>query len=73
MSIEEKAQLIDAITKRIASPKQYTMDSESITMDSADDLAKLIKLLKQVDTQDGIHSKGSPFRVSVCKNNSTII
>jgi hypothetical protein len=73
MSIEEKAQIIEAITKRMVSPKQYTLDGESITMDSPDDLAKLIKLLQQVDSDQNGKSKGSPFRVSVCRNNSTII
>lgn len=72
MSTEEKALIIEAITKRMASPKNYMLDGESITMDSPDDLAKLIKMLQQMDSQDGGTTKGSPFRVSVCRNNPPI-
>jgi len=73
MTEDLKKQVLEAIAKRIASPKQYVMDGESITMDSPDDLAKLIKMLKEADeAADGKNSGKAPFKVSVCRTNSTI-
>lgn len=69
MTEETKKAIMEAILKRMASPKQYTMDGESITTDSPDDLAKLIKLLEATEEPK---KSNSPFKISVCKNNSPI-
>ena len=63
--------ILEALMKRLSSPKQYTMDSESITMDTPDDIAKLIRMLKQ--EQEGQKPKASPFRIAVCRNNAPYI
>lgn len=62
--------ILDAIVKRLSSPKNYTFDSESITMDTPDDIAKLIRMLKQ--EEEGKKPKTSPFRIAVCRNNAPI-
>ena len=72
MTTETKKQIIEAITKRMASPKQYSLDGESITMDTPEDLAKLIQLLQQAEDA-GTAPKRTPFRVAVCTPNSPII
>ena len=62
--------ILEALQKRLSSPKQYTMDGESITMDTPDDIAKLIRMLKQ--EEEGKKPKTSPFRIAVCRNNAPI-
>lgn len=62
--------ILEALQKRLNSPKQYTMDGESITMDTPDDIAKLIRMLKQ--EEEGKKPKTSPFRIAVCRNNAPI-
>lgn len=57
--------------KRLSSPKSYTMDGESITMDSPEDIAKLLRMIKQADGDRKQNS--SPFKISVCNNNSPCI
>ena len=63
--------ILEALLKRLNSPKQYTMDGESITMDTPDDIAKLIRMLKQ--EEEGQKPKTSPFRIAVCRNNPPCI
>ena len=63
--------ILEALLKRLSSPKQYSMDGESITMDTPDDIAKLIRMLKQ--EQEGQKPKASPFRIAVCRNNPPCI
>jgi hypothetical protein len=70
MTEDTKKAIMEAIMKRMASPKQYTMDNESILMDTPDDLAKLIKMLEATEEPK---KSNSPFKIAVCKNNSPII
>ena len=63
--------ILEALLKRLNSPKQYTMDGESITMDTPEDIAKLMRMVRQADG-DGRQSP-SPFRISVCRNNPPCI
>lgn len=63
--------ILEALLKRLNSPKSYTMDGESITMDTPDDIAKLIRMLKQ--EEEGQKPKASPFRIAVCRNNAPYI
>lgn len=70
MESTEKS-ILDALLKRLNSPKSYTMDGESIVMDSPEDLAKLMRMIKQAE---GAGTKNaSPFKISVCNNNSPCI
>lgn len=63
--------ILEALLKRLNSPRQYTMDGESITMDTPEDIAKLMRMVRQADG-DRMRSP-SPFRVSVCRNNPPCI
>ena len=63
--------ILEALLKRLNSPKSYTMDGESITMDTPDDIAKLIRMLKR--EEEGRRPKTSPFRIAVCRNNPPCI
>lgn len=63
--------ILDALLKRLNSPKQYTMDGESITMDSPEDIAKMLRMIRQAE---GAGTKNaSPFKIAVCNNNSPCI
>ena len=63
--------ILEALLKRLNSPKQYTMDSESITMDTPEDIAKLMRMVRQADGDR--KQSPSPFRISVCRNNPPCI
>ena len=63
--------ILEALLKRLNSPKQYTMDSESITMDTPEDIAKLMRMVRQADGDR--RQSPSPFKVSVCRNNPPCI
>ena len=63
--------ILEALLKRLNSPKQYTMDGESITMDTPEDIAKLMRMVRQADGDR--RQSPSPFRVSVCRNNPPCI
>lgn len=63
--------ILEALLKRLNSPKSYTMDSESITMDTPEDIAKLLRMVRQADGDR--KQSPSPFKVSVCKNNPPCI
>ena len=63
--------ILEALLKRLSSPKQYSMDGESITMDTPDDIAKIIRMLKH--EEEGQKPKTSPFRIAVCRNNPPCI
>ena len=70
MESAEKS-ILNALLKRLNSPKSYTFDGESIVMDSPEDLAKLMRMIKQAE---GAGTKNaSPFKISVCDNNSPCI
>ena len=63
--------ILEALLKRLNSPKQYSIDGESITMDTPEDIAKLMRMVRQAD---GDRKQGpSPFRISVCRNNPPCI
>ena len=62
--------ILDALLKRLNSPKSYTMDGESIVMDSPEDLAKLMRMIKQAE---GGTKNASPFKIAVCNNNPPCI
>ena len=63
--------ILDALLKRLNSPKQYTMDGESITMDTPEDIAKLMRMIRQAE---GAGTKNaSPFKIAVCRNNPPCI
>ena len=63
--------ILEALLKRLNSPKQYTMDGESITMDTPEDIAKLMRMVRQADGDR--RQSPSPFKVSVCRNNPPCI
>ena len=63
--------ILEALLKRLNSPKSYTMDGESITMDTPEDIAKLMRMVRQADGDR--RQSPSPFRVSVCRNNPPCI
>ena len=63
--------ILEALLKRLNSPKQYSMDGESITMDTPEDMAKLMRMIKQADGDRKQNS--SPFKISVCRNNPPCI
>lgn len=63
--------ILEALLKRLNSPKQYTMDGESITMDTPEDIAKLMRMVMQADGDR--KQSPSPFKVSVCRNNPPCI
>lgn len=63
--------ILDAIVKRLSSPKSYTFDSESITMDTPEDIAKLMRMVRQADGDR--KQSPSPFKISVCRNNPPCI
>lgn len=63
--------IMEALLKRLNSPKSYTMDGESITMDSPEDIAKLLRMIKQADGAGKQNS--TQFKISVCNNNSPCI
>ena len=63
--------ILEALLKRLNSPKSYTMDGESITMDTPEDIAKLMRMVRQADGDR--RQSPSPFKVSVCRNNPPCI
>ena len=63
--------ILEALLKRLNSPKQYTMDGESITMDTPEDIAKLLRMVRQADGDR--RQSPSPFKISVCRNNPPCI
>ena len=63
--------ILEALLKRLNSPKSYTMDGESITMDTPEDIAKLMRMVRQADVDR--KQSPSPFKVSVCRNNPPCI
>ena len=63
--------ILEALLKRLNSPKSYTMDGESITMDTPEDIAKLMRMVRQADGDR--KQSPSPFKVSVCRNNPPCI
>ena len=63
--------ILEALMKRLNSPKQYTMDGESITMDTPEDIAKLMRMVRQADGDR--RQSPYPFKVSVCRNNPPCI
>ena len=63
--------ILEALLKRLNSPKSYTMDGESITMDTPEDIAKLMRMVRQADGDR--RQSPSPFRISVCRNNPPCI
>lgn len=63
--------ILEALLKRLNSPKIYTMDGESITMDTPEDIAKLMRMVRQADGDR--RQSPSPFKVSVCRNNPPCI
>ena len=63
--------ILEALLKRLNSPKQYTMDGESITMDTPEDIAKLMRMVRQADGDR--RPRPSPFKGSVCRNNPPCI
>ena len=58
--------ILEALLKRLNSPKSYTMDGESITMDTPEDIAKLMRRVRQADG-DRRHSP-SPSKVPARRN-----
>lgn len=63
--------ILEALLKRLNSPKSYSMDGESITMDTPEDIAKLLRMVRQADGDR--RQSPSPFKVSVCRNNPPCI
>ena len=63
--------ILEALLKRLNSPKSYSMDGESITMDTPEDIAKLMRMVRQADGDR--RQSPSPFRISVCRNNPPCI
>ena len=63
--------ILEALLKRLNSPKQYTLDGESITMDTPEDIAKLMRMVRQADGDR--KQSPSPFKISVCRNNPPCI
>lgn len=63
--------ILEALLKRLNSPKSYTMDGESITMDTPEDIAKLLRMVRQADGDR--RQSPSPFRIAVCRNNPPCI
>ena len=63
--------ILEALLKRLNSPKNYTFDGESITMDTPEDIAKLMRMVRQADGDR--RQSSSPFKVSVCRNNPPCI
>ena len=63
--------ILEALLKRLNSPKSYSMDGESITMDTPEDIAKLMRMVRQADGDR--RQSPSPFKVSVCRNNPPCI
>lgn len=63
--------ILEALLKRLNSPKSYTFDGESITMDTPEDIAKLMRMVRQADGDR--RQSQSPFKISVCRNNPPCI
>ena len=63
--------ILEALLKRLNSPKQYSIDGESITMDTPEDIAKLMRMVRQADGDR--KQSPSPFKISVCRNNPPCI
>lgn len=63
--------ILEALLKRLNSPKSYTMDGESITMDTPEDIAKLMRMVRQADGDR--KQSPSPLKISVCRNNPPCI
>jgi len=65
--------MLDAVLKALASPKSYSLDGESISGYTPDELAKLISMARQLKgEQSPVPQSGrSPFKVSVQSANST--
>lgn len=63
--------ILEALLKRLNSPKSYSLDGESITMDTPEDIAKLMRMVRQADGDR--KQSSSPFKVSVCRNNPPCI
>ena len=63
--------ILEALLKRLNSPKSYAMDGESITMDTPEDIAKLMRMVRQADGDR--KQSPAPFKISVCRNNPPCI
>ena len=63
--------ILEALLKRLNSPKSYSFDGESITMDTPEDIAKLMRMVRQADGNR--KQSPSPFKIAVCRNNPPCI
>lgn len=68
-SIDEK--ILDAVLQALKSPKQYSLDNESISNYTPDELAKIISMARKLKAEASPTASRSPFRVSVQNCNST--
>ena len=66
MTDNEIAQIL---LERLNSPRQYGLDGEQITNDTAKELAQLIALYKSAKTEK---RRKAPMRISVCRGNGTV-
>ncbi|MBQ6473445.1 MAG: hypothetical protein IJJ33_15775 [Victivallales bacterium] len=56
------------VLERMSSPRQYELDGEQITNDTAKELAQLIALYKSVKSE----KHNTSLRISVCRGNGTV-
>ena len=61
-------ELENIIKERLNSPRQYGLDGEQVTNDSAKELAQLIALYKSVKSK----KRSTSMRISVCRGNGTV-
>ena len=68
-TIDQK--MLDAVLKALASPKSYSLDGESISGYTPDELAKLISMARRLQPVPPAGRPAAPFRVAVQNCNST--
>ena len=69
MANEIDNEIAERLRERLNSPRQYALDGEQITNDSAKELAQLIALYRSAKA--GGRRRG-PMRISVCRGNGTV-
>ena len=63
------SEILEILLQRLNSPRQYGLDGEQITNDSAKELAQLIALYRSAKTGN---RRKAPMRISVCRGNGTV-
>ena len=69
MAEDTSNEIEQIIRERLNSPRQYGLDGETVTNDSAKELAQLVALYQSVRNA---RRRTSPRRIAVCRGNGTV-